>query len=574
MSEEPLRPAGSRQPTTELLLAHALDACIEAERQAPGSADEIIAEQPAWARDELRRLLDLACSLDAVSTSADMAEDFRLSAKARIMQRVSRDLDDESRPAGAPLPLPGARLVVVPSTNGSGYPHVRPRRSRRLLWRCGASLLTALIAGAATLTASASALPGQPLYGLKQAQEELGVRLAGDDQSRALALLKRADARLDETARLLEMGRANDAALAAHQYDTTVQHATTTFVVSMDESPSPDRVVERLAKHLDQQQEQLHQLLRAAPEPARANIREALVATERGRALVADPLPVERALGRPYPRPAAAAPVQTPEVEIQPTVVATAVPTQVAVKATATPVIVLAIDNAPPVNQVQRRNEDEDRGRGDERRPAVITANGAGPTGVISVSNATTNTNRGRGAPQVQQPQPPTPEPDRAEDVVQVQAPVPSAVVARGEGSSDGERGQPRGGRDDNNAPPAPVVARTNPASNESHNATSHKPTAPVVVVKPSQQGSGSGAATAQQGSGSGAATAQQGERNDARVLPTSAPAQAAKPQPTPTPNVAKRTGGDGTSDRSGSATSTRPAGTADADRDHGGSGH
>ena len=47
--------------------------------------------------------------------------------------------------------------------------------------------------------------------GLKQAQEELGVRLAADDQQRALALLRQANARLDETTRLLQQGRTLDA---------------------------------------------------------------------------------------------------------------------------------------------------------------------------------------------------------------------------------------------------------------------------------------------------------------------------------------------------------------------------
>ena len=39
-------------------------------------------------------------------------------------------------------------------------------------------------------------------------------------------------------------------------------------------------------------------MLQSAPEPAQAELRQALVATERGRALVADPRPLERALGR------------------------------------------------------------------------------------------------------------------------------------------------------------------------------------------------------------------------------------------------------------------------------------
>ena len=52
----------------------------------------------------------------------------------------------------------------------------------------------------ATLTASANALPGEALYPVKQAKEEVAVRMAADDQARALALVQRANARLVTTA--------------------------------------------------------------------------------------------------------------------------------------------------------------------------------------------------------------------------------------------------------------------------------------------------------------------------------------------------------------------------------------
>src|SRR6185437_5660140 len=76
------------EPTRALLLAQALDACIQAERRIPGSADHVIARQPAWARAELRRLVALAGSLDAAATGAVMSEDFRAAARARLMRRI------------------------------------------------------------------------------------------------------------------------------------------------------------------------------------------------------------------------------------------------------------------------------------------------------------------------------------------------------------------------------------------------------------------------------------------------------------------------------------------------------
>ena len=59
-ADEPGPPARhNRRPTRELLLAQALDACLTAERQVPGSAQKIIARQPAWARSELKHMMSL-----------------------------------------------------------------------------------------------------------------------------------------------------------------------------------------------------------------------------------------------------------------------------------------------------------------------------------------------------------------------------------------------------------------------------------------------------------------------------------------------------------------------------------
>ena len=380
----PMGPESSsapREPTRELLLAQALDACIEAERRARGSAAEIIARQPAWARDELRRLVDLAGSLDSAAAKTVIAEDFRVAARERLMQRIA------GRPGVASDSGAGAWLAPVPSTNGHVYRIVR--RPARWMWRgVGGGLLAAALVAAATLSASASSLPGDPLYGLKQAQEELGVRLAPDDEARALALLHQGDARLDETTRLLREGRTVESAAVAQRYDEVIERATTTYVVAIDDTSRDDDASTRMDSKLSQQQEQLQALLQTAPEPARADLREALVATERGRALVADPRPVDRVLGRGAPpRPAAAVALPTMAVEDEPTPVPTATP----LPPTAVPVVVAEAPTPTAVVVEARepeRHEDasaEDRssdGRSAEGRSVVTTqpASDRGPS--------------------------------------------------------------------------------------------------------------------------------------------------------------------------------------------------
>src|SRR5258708_4797061 len=152
MPEDPGFPQlPQRVPTRELLLAQALDACITAERQLPGSSHAIIAQQPAWARADLQRMMALAGSLDRAAASALMSAEFRVGARARLMNRIGAEAAPE------PVALIGPRLTALPSRNGH-YPHARRRST--WLWRGSAGLLAAVLGVAATLTASANPFPG------------------------------------------------------------------------------------------------------------------------------------------------------------------------------------------------------------------------------------------------------------------------------------------------------------------------------------------------------------------------------------------------------------------------------
>ncbi|HEX8967092.1 MAG TPA: DUF5667 domain-containing protein [Chloroflexota bacterium] len=302
------------------MLAQALEACISAERAQPGSAARVIAHQPVWARADLRRLMDLAGSLDAAASGAVVDDGFRAAARNRLMQRISASQGTSTLGFDGVRPL--QRVNALRSVGGGRT----ARRGGTWVWRGTAGgLLAAGLAIAATLTASANALPGEPLYRVKQAREDLAMRLAADDQARALALLGQADARLDETQRLIQQGRTDEVAQTTQRFDTVIDRATTTYVVRVADSPAEAPAVADMDTKLGQQQQQLQAMLASAPEQARPDLREALVATERGRALVADPQPVERALGRGGARSNVAAPLPTMAVEDEPTRVPTVV---------------------------------------------------------------------------------------------------------------------------------------------------------------------------------------------------------------------------------------------------------
>jgi hypothetical protein len=556
--EEPSLPEPPRrQPTRELLLAQALDACIKAERRVPGSADEIIAHQPEWARRDLQRLIGLADSLDAAATNAIMSEDFREAARMRLMQRIMADSGVE------PVTLPGARLVAVRSRNGQHRTKGRKTRAR-WLWRGSASVLAAALGITATLTASASALPGEALYGLKQAQEELSLRLAADDQARALALLRRADARLDETARLLLQGRTDEAQLTTQLYDQVVVRATTTFVVTVDDQPSDASAGAHMDSRLSQQQEQLQTMIQSAPEPARADLREALVATERSRALVADPRPVERALGRGAggERPAVAAVAPAVAAEDLPTPApAPRRPLQVVSTPRTEVVAVVQSDDDAAARPVDPPSDSEEETR--VASPAQTTARGnSGGRGSAAALPPATRSTQNSGAAT---PDKPAAEQRDTSDDQLVHQPQP-AIAARDEGSDT-----PRNLTNANLQPavrPSGATTRTEqgddvPVPGNGRGApmpqtppvVAHTPLAPIVTA-PEERGGN--VAAERPGGAAGRATSGQtavpkGDDTTARdsAAETKAggktpPTVTGQAQPAATPATARRSGSDG----------------------------
>jgi hypothetical protein len=147
-------------PTDELLLAQSLETCLRAERVLPGSSDAIVARVPDSARAELTDLLATARLVEEAAASATPSPEFKAAARARLMRKIGAGAAD------APT-----QPIVLASIPGRGR---GPARRRWLLRGLG-GLVAAGLTAAATLTASANALPGEPLYGVKQAKEEVAV---------------------------------------------------------------------------------------------------------------------------------------------------------------------------------------------------------------------------------------------------------------------------------------------------------------------------------------------------------------------------------------------------------------
>jgi uncharacterized protein DUF5667 len=537
------------EPTRALLFAQALESCILAERRMPGASAEVIARQPAWARAELRRLVRLAEALDAAATRAVMSEEFRVAARERLMQRIAPD-SAELYPTAAGQNghhrTNGVWLTSIASRNG--YHVVQPRRPRWLLRSSLGGLLAATLVVGATLTASANALPGEPLYSVKQVREELGVRFAASDDARTLALLNQADARLDETARLLEMGRTDQAAQTTQRFDDALAQATTTYVVTIADAGPSDPTPDAMESKLTQQEDQLQTMLASAPEPARADLRQALVATERTRALVTEPQPVERRAARPS------------VVVAAPTVAAEVEPTRVPEALVPPPVDLVAQPTSERI--AEDTNDDRHEGRSargpgsdDEQSPidaptAVVARDVSPPPITTRPANVmpTTRQNGRRGDVRV--------------------APVPAAVVVEDDGGGDGDTPRQQQGERDTGG----VVAITQPADrksdgdrsdggddhvvappqnqNDARDRVAQQPSQPSAVVANQRQSGGGGGGGFDGGSGGGGggggvAADTHGDGN-ARQSAAQAPAVAvAQTSPATTGRAASRDGDD-----------------------------
>jgi hypothetical protein len=209
--------------------------------------------------DELADLVRLAETLEASAPEVVPSPDFRAAARQRLLVQMARS----ARAARQVQPMHRIRLWTA---------------------RFAAGLTALSFAGAAAASASASALPGDTLYPVKQATEAVAVQLATTDSARQDILLHQADTRLDETTRLLEQGRDVDATLATARYDETVARLNVAGT-----SPAS----EAIASNLRTNEVRLSELLQTAPPPARQGLERALAATERslGRSRPSAPIP-------------------------------------------------------------------------------------------------------------------------------------------------------------------------------------------------------------------------------------------------------------------------------------------
>ncbi|MFC5721982.1 DUF5667 domain-containing protein [Streptomyces gamaensis] len=175
--------------------ANAFAAALEEkELQDPAAAQP----GPAAHNAEQERLLTLAGGLGAIPAP-------ELDPEVRTVQRAQLVAAMESLAAGGEGGVPEQR-------SGRGAHRALSRLRPRSRWSKGLAaggLTVGVAAGAfgGVAAASAGALPGDTLYGLKRGMEDLRLGMADDDSARGGLLLDQAATRLQEARRLMERGR-------------------------------------------------------------------------------------------------------------------------------------------------------------------------------------------------------------------------------------------------------------------------------------------------------------------------------------------------------------------------------
>src|SRR6266542_3944679 len=227
------------------------------------------------AETELTTELERALTDRAAPSRSDHQELAELIALARALELSAADV---VRPSDAFRHRARRQLLAHMAT--SPVPaHVRisraavEARQRIGIWlgRFAAGAAALAMAGTATAVASASALPGDLLYPVKEVSEAVAVQAAPSEAARQQVLLRQADARLDETTRLLQQARGDDAAVAAERLRQTLQ----TLEAGADAN-------ETVWPGLERAESRLSALLQTAPASAEPGLERALESARRG----------------------------------------------------------------------------------------------------------------------------------------------------------------------------------------------------------------------------------------------------------------------------------------------------
>jgi len=239
--------------------------------------------------DEFHRLVEARSSSSGTTSAGDLDQlvalaaelrelpaieprpEFSAALRERLMSAAATELTPPSTSRAAAPDAIAARLTVR-SLSGSS---VRSKRQRRLTAGVAALVIVGGTAGAAV--ASQGTLPGDTLYPIKRAVENVRTGFSLSDESKGTALLSEAGTRLDEVHRLTDSGRpadGNTVRATLQSFSSQATEASDLLIGHYKQSQDPSAIT-RLQHFTSQSIAQLSQIQTKTPADAQGAVGEA-----------------------------------------------------------------------------------------------------------------------------------------------------------------------------------------------------------------------------------------------------------------------------------------------------------
>lgn len=251
-------------------LAEKLATCLELIEQEGKSITEVVRQFPEHA-EELQQLLATVQYLER-QTDISPRPEFRAAARTRLQNRIAAQQTTFRKPA------------VTFSQPG----RLKPRKQQTIHRRFSmswfiiiATVVSLVLGGGGAAYASTDALPGDGLYPVKTAVQDIMLTLNGDEGDLEL-LLEFMDGNLNEMNQLIEQGRWDDIALGLDEYLENM--AQTRKRLSYLDAPSEEALNTRLQQELHLQSQELLKLQIKLQDRDRLQnkVQEAIQLTEQG----------------------------------------------------------------------------------------------------------------------------------------------------------------------------------------------------------------------------------------------------------------------------------------------------
>ena len=258
-----------------------LELCVSAIQVQGHSVEECLALYPTQ-REDLEPLLRLAVRLQS-ARALQASPRFRTASLVRLQNLAVARPQSVRKKSLFPAFLSGQSLLRRPTPSLTG------NRLRLMPTLALVVLMLLIVSGVGTVAASYHALPGDFLYPVKQAQENLQLTFARDEATQARLHLEFADQRIDEARSSVEKNRpsAIDQALAG--YTEQIQAELT--IISQGRSLSPKEqsdLAGRLLSDVTSHEASLATLIETAPQSTRENIETAITMSQKARSQAAE----------------------------------------------------------------------------------------------------------------------------------------------------------------------------------------------------------------------------------------------------------------------------------------------